>query len=205
METVDVLRRQQSWTQYLTEAGEDDEDSLFGGDDEGGDEEDDKGEEDAPAEEPAAPPQKKPEEAVAESKASIDGQVNKFLTQALEEAGSAKTEGLDYRMMTRRLLEANDEEGSSGAAKKTLEEIDLGSLAESVVRLIENFDSLIEVRDTLIEMAKVQIEKTYDKTVVTALIQLLEEEYDIASGESQWDREIENQPPAAKGAGPTGQ
>lgn len=183
-ETIDNLRGQ-SWTDYIREAEGDATDQ--------------------PA--PGAEEEPDPKTAVEEAQASIDDQVNGILTDAVEEAVNLKNEGCSIRGLARRICEADDEKDdetldvSGEPSKKTLSDIDVGSFAASVVRLIENFESLIEVRDTLVEMAKAQLRKTHDDAVIKAFTELLEEEYDISQGSTQWDKDLENQPPPAKGAG----
>jgi hypothetical protein len=159
-----------------------------------------------------------PEDAVTAAESSIDRQIDKFLLQAIQQASTMK-ESVDLRAMTRNILEgllddegAGDEEDSGddsekdskpvAPVKKTLEEIDIGSYADSVARLIDNFNDLIEIRDALIGMAEVHLKKSFDDSTVRAFEELLEEEYDLSVGGSKWDKEIENQPPPGIGAGP---
>lgn len=144
------------------------------------------------------------DQAVKESTSSIDRQIKKFLSEALREATLSKNEGVDVRSICRRLVEADeDEEDNLNDEKKTLDDIDVGSYAEAVSRLVYNFSSLIEVRDTLVEMSKVVLEGEFDESTISAFEEVLEEEYDIEVGESRWDKELENQPPPGERAGPT--
>lgn len=162
------------------------------------------------ADEPKPASGKTPDDAVEEAGASIDGQVRKFLVSALSEAGLAKTEGRDFRALTRRLLEAEeDEKGEEpdpvATDKKTLEEIDVASYAEAVSRLVDNFDALIEINGAVVTAAKVMLKKDFDDSVVEAFEDLLAEEYDLGVGRSKWDKDedLENQPPPARNAGPS--
>lgn len=163
-------------------------------------------EEDAPA--AAAPPEEKD--------ASLDAQVDRYFGQYEAEAKTAKTEGFDFRMMTRRILneaeddaeDKGDDAGDAGAepAKMTLEDIDMENFANSVVRLIDNYDSLLEVRSTLMRRAKNFIAKSYGPDVVDAFEKVMREEHGIVPGESKVDVEDEDFPaPAADRAGSGGE
>jgi hypothetical protein len=152
---------------------------------------------------------------------SLDDQVDRYLTQYESEAKSSKMEGLDFRMMTRRFLSEaeGDEEGGDvkdekepddasleTPSKLTLEDIDVGSFANSVVRLIENYDSLLEVSSTLARRAMNFIAKSYEPDVLEALKQVLREEHGLVPGENAASVEAEDFPaPAADRAGPGGE
>ena len=179
---------------------------------------DDKESGDATADDPQ-PSAVDPEKAVKKAEASFDLPIKKMLQKSLSEATSAKSEGLDLRRLTRRLFEEDEEDsllgpddsedeapaaGPTVPTKKSLESIDIGSYSEAVVRLIENFSNLIDVKTILVEMAKVELGETYDDSTVSAFTEFLSEEYDIEIGASKWDKEIENQPPPARGAGTSG-
>ena len=156
-----------------------------------------------------------------EDNASLDSQVDRYLGQYEAEAKTAKTEGFDFRMMTRRILNeagedddagddapADDAGGDDAAAppKIGLDEIDMANFANSVVRLIDNYDSLLEVRSTLVRRAKNFLAKTYDVAVVDAFEKTLREEHGIVPGESKEDADNEDFPaPAADRAGSGGE
>jgi hypothetical protein len=132
-----------------------------------------------------------------ESDDSLDSQVDRYLSQYEGEAKSSKTEGLDFRMLTRRILgEAGEDEEEGGdvagePAKLALEDIDIDSFANGVVRLIENYDSLLEVRSTLARRAINFVAKSYDPEVVEALKTTLRDDHGIVPGESEQDTEDE--------------
>jgi hypothetical protein len=153
--------------------------------------------------------------AAEEATASLDLQVKKFIRESIKSSQNSKNEGSDFRSLCRRLFEADDEEKEKEEEpkeeddvqepqKKSVEELDLASFTESIVRLLDNFESLIEIRDTVVKMSKNELSKYYDTTTVDAFMDFLEEEYDVEVGETKWDKETENQPPPAKGAGPDG-
>lgn len=165
-------------------------------------------EEDAPAQVPE------------EDNASLDAQVDRFLGQYEAEAATAKNEGFDFRMMTRRILNEAGEDDDAGddapaddaggdaaepPAKIGLDKIDMENFANSVVRLIDNYDSLLEVRSTLVRRAKNFLAKQYSTEVVDAFEKTLREEHGIVPGESKDDVEAEDFPaPAADRAGEGG-
>lgn len=151
-----------------------------------------------------------------ESDASLDAQVDRYLAQYEGEAKSSKTEGLDFRMLTRRFLseageddEGKDDKDDDAAAgepsKLSLEDIDMDSFANSVVRLIENYDSLLEVRSTLVRRAKNFLGKAYSPDVLDAFENVMRDEHGIVPGESKADVEDEEfQAPRADRAGDGG-
>lgn len=145
---------------------------------------------------------------------SLDNQVDKYLGQYESEAKTAKTEGLDFRMMTRRLLneagEDEDEAGGeedapaddAGGAKLTLDDIDVESFANGVARLIDNYDSLLEVRNTMLRRAKSFLKKTYGNDVLEAYDRLMREQHGMEDGKSSDEVEAEEFPaPGADRAG----
>jgi len=165
------------------------------------------GEDDAP---PAvAPPEEKD--------TSLDSQVDRYFSEYESEAKSAKNEGADFRRLLRRLLEAegdttgneapaddgDDEAGDP--AKQGVDSIDLENFANSVVRLIENYDSLLEVRSTITRRAKNFLAKAYSEDVVEAFDKVMRDEHGIVPGESKIDVEDEEFPaPGADRAGDGG-
>lgn len=165
------------------------------------------------------------EEAVMpeESDDSLDVQVDRYLGQYEAEAKSSKTEGTDFRMLTRRILNeaGEDEEEDAGdeggeedppadteadePTKLTMDDLDVESFTNSVVRLIDNYDSLLEVRSTMVRRAKNFLAKNYDTTVVDAFEQSMREDHGIVPGESKGDIENDEFPaPAADRAGEGG-
>lgn len=156
---------------------------------------------------------------------SLDSQVDRFLGQYEGEAKSAKAEGRDFRMLTRRILnEAGEDEDEGGddedagaddagddaadagePAKMSMDDIDIDSFANSVVRLVENYDSLLEVRSTLARRAINFISKSYEPEVVEALKQVLRDDHGLIPGESEETMDDERFPaPGADRAGDGG-
>lgn len=148
---------------------------------------------------------------------SLDAQVDRYLAQYEGEAKSSKQEGRDFRMLTRRILgeaegdedEGGDESGDAAAeppTKLTLDDLDVESFANSIVRLIDNYDSLLEVRSTLARRAINFIAKSYSPDVVEALKQSLRDDHGLVPGESKEDVDDEAYPaPAADRAGSGGE
>ena len=138
---------------------------------------------------------------------SLDAQVDKYFIEYEKEAKNAKNEGVDIRMITRRFLTeaegaqlpASAEDDKDLGAKK----IDVESFTTSVVRLVENYDSLLEVRSTLIRRAINFLAGTYDAEVVKQFEQTLREEHGMVAGESKRDVNAEEStPPPGDHAGP---
>ena len=137
-----------------------------------------------------------------------------------------KNEGFDFRSMTRSFLstasrnlleaegdeeeekpadETGDEEKPEEKKKLSAEDIDIEEFASSVVRLIDNYDSLLEVRNTLARRAMNFLSDNYSPDVVSQFKIVLEDEHDITVGKSKADEEDNEFPaPAAARAGSGG-
>lgn len=151
---------------------------------------------------------------------SLDSQVDRYLTQYEGSAKTSKKEGRDFRMMTRRILGeagdddeadadkdagAGDEAGATEPSKLTMDDIDMESFTNDLVRLIDNYDSLLEVRSTLAKRGINFIAKAYAPDVVEELKRVLREEHGLVPGESEMDVAAEDFPaPAADRAGDGG-
>jgi hypothetical protein len=148
---------------------------------------------------------------------SLDTQVDRFLGQYESEAKSVKTEGLNFRSMTRRFLnEAEDEDKSDDKEdekddskneepeepeKLTLEDIDIASFANDVARLVDNYDSLLEVRNTIVRRAKNFLNKSYDVDVLSSFENSMQNDHDISTEKSKYDLDDEHVAPDAERAG----
>lgn len=146
---------------------------------------------------------------------SLDDQIDKFLIDYETEAKRTKSEGTNFRDLTRRfLLEAGedeggdkekDEEGGDETPEKLpADDIDMGSYVSDVMRLVENFDSLLEVHNTILRRAKNYILKNYEPDAGTTFDDHLSEGYGMEIGKSKYDAESEIQAPKAAAAGPAG-
>ena len=157
---------------------------------------------------------------------SLDQQVDDFLISYESDAKVKKNEGFDFRSMTRSFLsttsrnlleaegdeeeekpadEAGDEEKPEEKKKLSAEDIDIEEFASSVVRLIDNYDSLLEVRNTLARRAMNFLSDNYSPDVVSQFKIVLEDEHDITVGKSKADEEDNEFPaPAAARAGSGG-
>ena len=157
---------------------------------------------------------------------SLDQQVDDFLISYESDAKVKKNEGFDFRSMTRSFLsttsrnlleaegdeeeekpadETGDEEKPEEKKKLSAEDIDIEEFASSVVRLIDNYDSLLEVRNTLARRAMNFLSDNYSPDVVSQFKIVLEDEHDITVGKSKADEEDNEFPaPAAARAGSGG-
>jgi hypothetical protein len=157
---------------------------------------------------------------------SLDQQVDDFLISYESDAKVKKNEGFDFRSMTRSFLsttsrnlleaegdeeeekpadETGDEEKPEEKKKLSAEDIDIEEFASSVVRLIDNYDSLLEVRNTLARRAMNFLSDNYSPDVVSQFKIVLEDEHDITVGKSKADEEDNEFPsPVAAGAGSGG-
>jgi len=147
----------------------------------------------------------KPEVEKEKGEDSLDAQVDKYLTDYESEAKSAKTEGLDFRRMTRRIVsEADDTEEDMTAepGKLTAEDLDVKSYVSDVMRLVDNYDSLLEVHNTVLRRAVNFLAKNYEKDVVDAFKEELLESYGQEIGKSSQEMSDETPAPKAGEAGP---
>jgi hypothetical protein len=157
---------------------------------------------------------------------SLDQQVDDFLISYESDAKVKKNEGFDFRSMTRSFLsttsrnlleaegdeeeekpadETGDEEKPEEKKKLSAEDIDIEEFASSVVRLIDNYDSLLEVRNTLARRAMNFLSDNYSPDVVSQFKIVLEDEHDITVGKSKAEEEDNEFPtPVAAGAGSGG-
>lgn len=154
----------------------------------------------------AAPPKKE------ETGASLDAQVDRYFDSYEQEAKTAKQEGKDFRSLVKRLMreDGDDAEGKDAgapeaASRASVNDIDIESFSNSVVRLIENFDSLLEVRSTLMRRATNFLSKVYDDEVMKEFDRVMREEHGMEAGKSPEDVSDDQFPaPAAARAGDGG-
>lgn len=139
-----------------------------------------------------------------EGEDSLDAQVDRLLSDYESEAKSLKKEGKDWRMTVRRILEAEEESAPAALDSMSSDDIDVSSFTNSVIRLIENYDSLLEVKNTILRRAVNFLEKSYDNDVIAAFKDALKDEHGVEIGKSKSDVEDEFAAPPAGAAGPIG-
>ena len=155
-----------------------------------------------------------------EGQDSIDSQIDSFFSDYEAESRNSKNEGKDFRMLVRRFLieaeedeekkededkekdEKKDEEKESAEPKKlTIDDINVDTFADSVVRLIDNYDSLLEIRNAILRRSVNFLLKSYSPDVAEAYKTSLEERHGLESGKSKYDEDEDFQPPPADRAG----
>lgn len=146
---------------------------------------------------------------------SLDAQVDRYLASYESESKLAKNEGKDFRMLVRRFLtEAEDDEKKDEKDKKeekpkepkklTVEDIDVENFVDSVMRLVDNYDSLLEVRNTVLKRAVNFLLKGYEPDVAKSFEEALLEIHGMEIDKSKSETEDDNyQVPAADRAGST--
>jgi len=156
------------------------------------------------------------EEKPVDGEDSLDSQVDRLLSDYEAEAKHVKTEGRDFRSLTRRFLieaekeadedaEDKDKEEKSEVPKKlSSDDIDIKSFVTDVMRLIDNYDSLLEVRNTILRRATNYLAKSYEQDVVDGFSAELLDGYGVEIGKSAKDAEEEFEAPKAGAAGPMG-
>jgi len=85
---------------------------------------------------------------------------------------------------------------------ETLDQFDAENFANSIARLIENYENLLEFHDTLVNRAKNFLSKSYSKSIVTSFEDALREQHGIVVGKSQED--VEDSEYAAPNGGLSG-
>lgn len=140
---------------------------------------------------------------------SLDAQVDKYLIDYESESKSSKNEGKDFRMFLRRFLtEAEGDEEEKDEEKKdeeklTADDIDIDNFLESVVRLIDNYDSLLEVRSTILRRSINFLLDKYEPDVIQAFKDSLLDRYGMEVGKSKLETEDDQyERPTADRAGP---
>jgi hypothetical protein len=145
---------------------------------------------------------------------SIDAQVDRYLSDYEKEArDSVQNEAVGFRTMFQDFLNEAGEEEDAESPDAALPDEDVGAMVEqpeiniesftdSIVRLIDNYDSLLEVRDTIAKRAMNFLTKTYPKEILTAFKDQLRDQYDIELDKSEDEVQKEqNPPPPADRAG----
>lgn len=148
---------------------------------------------------------------------SLDQQIDDYFAEYESEAKVKKNEGFNFHSMTRGFLSAlneaeeekesdkKDDESADVAKKLTSEDIDVEEFAASVVRLIDNYDSLLEVRNTIARRAINFLTENYEQDVVNEFKIILEDQHDVVIGKSTSEKEDEFQaPPAVRSGGTSG-
>jgi len=146
-----------------------------------------------------------------EGEDSLDSQIDKYLADYEVEAKSSKNEGLDFRMMTRRfLVEADEDEGEDkeeeegDEGKLKAEDIDVESFVNSVIRLVDNYDSLLEVRNTILRRAVNFLLKNYEPDAAQVFKDTLLDLHGMEIGKSRSEVEDDEfEMPSADRAGPS--
>jgi hypothetical protein len=165
---------------------------------------------------------KEAEEKETQEGDSLDTQVDRFLSEYESEAKSGpKAEGRHLTSLVAQLLrEAGEDEEDDAEAEKpsddekegdveapekpSADQLDMNTFAGSVVRLIENYDSLLEVRNTILRRARNFLVKNYEETAAQKFDEVLQEEHGLEIGKSKQDQKDEFEAPRAGQAGPFG-
>lgn len=141
-----------------------------------------------------------------EGDASLDAQVDRYFVRYEEESRRPKKESFRRR----RIIEAEDDapadepSDSSEPQKMTSSDIDVEVFANSVVRLIENYDALLEVRSTIARRAINYLAKEYDEETIELFKATLEDDHGLVPGETEQETNASHtRPPQAdKAQGP---
>jgi len=143
-----------------------------------------------------------------ESEDSLDAQVDKFLISYEKDSKVVKKESFNFRDSMRLMLteaEEDSDRDKSSPEKLPVEDLDMESFVNNVMRLVENYDSLLEIRDTILKRALNFITKNYKKDAQQSFEDTIFEIYGVKIGTSKKDIEDDYYPaPRAGAAGPGG-
>lgn len=132
-----------------------------------------------------AAPEQGPEEptvdTVKEGGDSIDSQIDRLFAEYESEAKDVQTESVCHKNFN--LFEESDFTDEPG--KMTIDDINVESFTNDIVRLIDNYDSLLEIRDAIAQRAVNFLAKSYNKDVVSSFTSLLSDQHDIEIGKSE--------------------
>lgn len=90
--------------------------------------------------------------------------------------------------------DAPGDTGFGGPPKLGIDHLDVDKFADSIVRLIDNYDSLLEVRNTLVRRAKAFLAKTYDDEVQKAFDDVMKDDHGIEPGTNTGDLNADKYP-----------
>jgi len=147
-----------------------------------------------------------------EGEDSLDDQIDRYFNDYESEAKSAKVESRDWRRTLRRLFEAEGDEAAEAEetpetpTKLSADDIRVDSFLDSVMRLIDNYDSLLEVRNTILRRAVNFLNKNYEPDVAQQFKDSLRDAYGFDIGKSTRDVSDEQfpAPPADRASGSGG-
>ena len=131
--------------------------------------------------------------------ASLDDQLDRYFAEYEKEAHKAKNETRDWFSYCRNLMEGDVPPQTK--QDETLDQFDAENFANSIARLIENYENLLEFHDTLVNRAKNFLSKSYSKSIVTSFEDALREQHGIVVGKSQEDVEDSEYAAPASGIG----
>jgi hypothetical protein len=173
---------------------------------------------------------------------SVDSQVDRYFGQYEADAKKSdepsidQMESLDWRDLCKGTVllteegqgdkdaEETPDEEAPGAddltgedtGKLGMDTLDVEKFANSVVRMIQNYDSLLEIRSTLMRRASTFLKKTYDDQVLQAFEDVLRDDHGMEAGADKRDIDADRFPapaadrangsaaPGAGGSGPPG-
>lgn len=116
---------------------------------------------------------------------SVDDQIDRYFSEFEKEAQASVSESVHFRNVCRMLLEADDEDEQ--AAPPALNELNVEKFANSVVRLIENYENMLEFHDAIATRAVNFLVKSYDAGIVKEFKDALREQHGIVPGSSKRD------------------
>lgn len=141
-----------------------------------------------------------------EKEDSIDAQVDRFISSYEADSKIVKKESFNFRNSIRQFLsEGEDEPENKEETKKlSVEDIDMASFVNNIVRLVVNYESLLEIQDTILKRAANFLAENYDSDAVEAFKNELLDTHSITIEKSSKDKEEAYPPPKAAAAGPAG-
>ena len=157
---------------------------------EGGEEPTEEGGEDAEEDEedPAAAEEEDGEaaEEVPADTASLDDDIESVL--------------IDFETSARKEAELSVSEGRVSVLYEQADDLDVGSFAADVARLVKNYDNLLDIEDLLVKKSIDFLKRRYDEKTASDFEDALETQHDITTKDSPTSLESNLETPLAVGA-----
>ncbi len=149
---------------------------------EGGEEEDTATEEEEPTEEEGG----EAAEEVPADTASLDDDIESVL--------------IDFETSARKEAELSVSEGRISVLYEQADDLDVGSFAADVARLVKNYDNLLDIEDLLVKKSIDFLKRRYDEKTASDFEDALETQHDITTKDSPTSLESNLETPLAVGA-----
>lgn len=112
---------------------------------------------------------------------------------------------IDFETSARKEAELSVNESSLSFLYEQSDEIDVGSFAADVARLVKNYDNLLDIEHMLVKKSKDFLEKRYDEKTAKDFEEALEVQHDIELDDKRSSLDSDLEVPLAIGANSAGE